>query len=574
MAKNSGLEVIDEIKKYLYKYDYEKFYGTYRYNRKDYKASNLLYSLLLSERLGANFEYFEDIDLNQFRKKISHILLSKPRDETSNLKFIKFLKEINDITDQVVRMNGITFSYHEVLSNQVNFDDIKEDLDEKLNDDMRFSLDYINKAEKEVLNRFRKVDSPLTKLVDSKARGNGKQIGQEFLAIGYKVDNQSNILKKPILSSFMDGISTEEDFYIAAIGCRNAIIQGTNSVSGSGYLNRKLCFGTIDINLSETKDCGTTNYLQVDIDSKNIRSVLEGRYIVDDNGNLVLVDKRNIDSFLDKRVNLRSPITCCAKDGICKTCYGVLSKFNKGFSIGILAATSLAEIATQKLLSTKHLLNAIVKSDNPKIMEYIVIEHEKNTITCIKDFKVRIDNNFNKLFFILDNDLEIEFEHNFKNLKINSDSKDEIIEFKKGDIVFTNIQSYVNSDMNSLMKVLNRNFERTLFMKHVNEYNEYYKYMLEMLMSMGDLPSLHLEVIMSQMIKVKNNLHRLWRVHQEEEYQIVSIRTSNLSNSLFNNILFERVKESLLNLENYTDKDIQKTKYEQLFYNKEKEVEK
>ena len=567
---NNNQKAIDEIKNYLYKFDYEKFYGNYRLNKKDYKASNLLFSLLISERLNVPFEYFEDITLNKYVSKLNTIALSHINNEEMKTRFIKLSKEITDITDQIVKLNGITFSFHDLLTNKIDLTDIKKDLKEKLNDNMLFSLKYVEDAEKETLDRFRKVKSPIAKLVDSKARGNAKQIGQEFLGIGFKVDNQSNILEKPILNSFLEGINDEEDFYTAAIGARNAIIQGTSSVAKSGYLNRKLSFGTVDINLSKMKDCEADKFINIKIDDKNKETILIGRYI-NENGNLILINKSNIDDYVGKEVKLRSPVTCKCMDGICRTCYGKLSAINKNLSIGILAATNFAEIATQMLLSTKHLLNAGVKAIPDKILEYIDISHENDTIICKKPFEMFIDES-KKIFFTLYNNEVIEFQHNFKGLNISGtipvlSLKDEYqISFNKDDLVFTGITKFVNSDMNALMKELDKCFDKTYYMAEINDYNEYYKHMIELLMKMGSLPSIHIEVILSQMVKVRNKYHLLWRQHQNEQQEIVSIRKSNLSNGLFNSLLFERVKESLVDINNHlSDKNV-RTKYEELFY--------
>lgn len=568
--KIKEMKMIEKIKSYLYNFDHEKYYGDIEFEGKTYKASNLLFSLLISETLNTKFKYFEDINIGVFEDTIRKHVLSNYNDENSRKAVLRLLKEIMDINSYVVKMNTTTFSYHDLLSNNVDLSDIRDNFIDNANNDMRFSLELLNKSEKETLNRFREVKSDFTRLIDSKARGNQKQIAQEFLSIGYKVDNKSNILPKPIHSSFFSGLSSIEEMFIAAVGCRNAIIQGTNSVADSGYLNRKLSFGSVDIILSDTKDCGTQNYLLVDINNSNKNIILNGRYIYDDEDNkLKLINSLESNKYVGKRVKLRSPATCSCKDGICRTCYGIMSKVNDGLSIGLLAATIIAEIATQKLLSTKHLLFASIQSDNPMLMEYIHINHEENGIFCTTDINIKVDS-LEKILFIV-NDEEIEYLHNFKNLKFSKepdhtdDNGDRFYNFKKGDLIFTDIQKYVCSDMNVLMKKLNRVFDKSGYMKEVNDYNIYFRHLFDVIMELGYVPSIHIEVVFSQMLKVKDDHHLLFRHNQNSPYDIVSIRKSNLSNNLFNSILFERVKESITKLSNYDIKDIQETKYEKLF---------
>lgn len=561
-------KTILEIKNYLFDFNKDKFYGTYVYMDKEYIASNLLFSLLIQKYSEKEFVYFENINLNTFIDCVKKTLMPKYMDSYTKNKTVKLLKEILDITDCIVKMNSITFSFHDILTNKIDVKDLKENLINTLNDDMRFSLPHMDTIEKEMMNRFDNIKSPLIKLVKSKARGNQKQMAQQFLSIGYKVDKQSNILKRPIIESLIDGVKDENSYFVQAIGCRNAIIQGTNSVADSGYLNRKLSFGTIDINLSDVNDCGADKFLEIEVNKFNKNSLLNGRFIYE-NGKVKLVKADEIDSYIGKKVKLRSPITCKCKSGICKTCYGVLYPINKNLSIGLLSATTIAEIITQKLLSTKHLLVAHIEKDNEHIMEYIDISHDLDTIVCKKPFKLSITK-YGKIFFIDEkNNLNEEFKHNFKNLSIDgvciSSIEEYEKEFKEGDIIFTKIQDYINSDMNVLLKSINRIFEKSQFMNNINDYNEYYPHMLDLVLNMGHVQSIHSEIIMSQMVKVKGEHFKLWRENQDKEQEILAFTKSNLSNNLFNNILFERVDESLMDLNNYLSESKKITKYEKLF---------
>lgn len=567
----TNLEIIDEIKSYLNNFNAKKFYGPYEYKGQKYKASNLLFSLLISERFDLPFTYEENINIDVFTNKFSQAVFKNPNDFKTKKAAVSILKEILDITDQIVKLNGITFSFHELLTKQIDLSDLKNKLKNDLNDDMRKSLPLLDETEKETLNRFKEIKSPISKLIQSKARGNQKQLAQQFLTIGYKVDNQSNILSTPIYESLIDGLKNEKSYYVQSVGCRNAIVQGTNAVASSGYLNRKLSFGTIDIMLSDEDDCHTDKYLEVDITNANAKIVLNGRYVKNEKDNsFTLVNLNNINNFIGKKVKLRSPVTCKSKDGICKTCYGILSTVNKSLSIGLIAATTIAEKATQETLSTKHLLFASILKDNPTIMQYIHIDHMNDCISCIKPFTLKYTDT-KKLFFIDNsNNVYEEFRHSFKDLYIHNERLESIQEefekdFIENDIVFTNIKKYVNMDMNMLMKTLNRTFEKTSFMKEINDYNQYYFHMLEMLMQLGNIASIHVEIILSLMMKVRNNHSLLWRQHQDKDLEIVSIRTSNLSNNLFSSILFERVRESLLDFDNYNKDKAKLTKYEQLF---------
>ena len=58
-------------------------------------------------------------------------------------------------------------------------------------------------------------------------------------------------------------------------------------------------------------------------------------------------------------VQIRSPLTCEADDGICATCYGRDlargAKVNPGEAVGIIAAQSIGEPGTQLTMRTFHI---------------------------------------------------------------------------------------------------------------------------------------------------------------------------------------------------------------------------
>ena len=116
-------ETILNIKNFLFNYDKEKFYGKYIYEDKEYIASNLLFSLIIQKYKGGDFVYFENIDLNTFTDCIYKTLIPKYSDKETKEKTVKLLTEILDITDQIVRLNSITFSFHDVLTNRIKVDD-------------------------------------------------------------------------------------------------------------------------------------------------------------------------------------------------------------------------------------------------------------------------------------------------------------------------------------------------------------------------------------------------------------------------------------------------------------------
>ena len=65
-----------------------------------------------------------------------------------------------------------------------------------------------------------------------------------------------------------------------------------------------------------------------------------------------------IDASAIETVEVRSPLTCATKRGICEKCYGTNLATNKGAqqgdSVGVIAAQSIGEPGTQLTLRTFH----------------------------------------------------------------------------------------------------------------------------------------------------------------------------------------------------------------------------
>ena len=75
-----------------------------------------------------------------------------------------------------------------------------------------------------------------------------------------------------------------------------------------------------------------------------------------------LVDERQADMIDDAKLvslQIRSPLTCEAEDGICAACYGRDlargTRCNPGEAVGIIAAQSIGEPGTQLTMRTFHI---------------------------------------------------------------------------------------------------------------------------------------------------------------------------------------------------------------------------
>jgi hypothetical protein len=563
-------EVEEEIKKLLFSFNYKKFYSEYKDT--GLVSSNLLFSIILN-KLTKEGIYYENISLGVFESEVERYFVgilksNKPKTLKNKKKvFTKVMQEITTITDYTCILNPTTFSFQELFD---FYEDIIEPYKSKLpglSSNLYSSLEELGKLTNGLIDKLKEHDSPLIKLIESKARGNKKQIEQTYLAMGNKVDNESNILPGLIEESYLDGYKYKDSFYKGATSARNAIMQGTNSISTSGYLNRKICFSCTNLDLSkEVKDCGNSdNYLEVKLTDENYKKFIE-RWIIY-KGELVYIDNNNIEKFKNKKIKLRSPITCKCKDGLCSICYGGLSLINSQLGIGTISATSFAEIVLQAILSTKHLLMAVLVKLNPALSSYLNPDFKNKCIYAKERIKCKI---INEALFVED----IECTHSFKEFyysnKIIDNNGEEYSYIEKGEVLFYFEEIFLNQDLNRALNSLNSLFDKTKEIKNINTYQEYYKKMLEFILSLNiKLDSIHIEVIISQLVRKIDETHKLWRMNQDSDYIILGVTEANLTQgSLLHSMLFERIKESLSTPENYmeTDNEIV-SKYEKLFFN-------
>ena len=218
-------------------------------------------------------------------------------------------------------------------------------------------------------------------MLDSGARGSKEQIrqltGMRGLMAKPKKSNVGGgeIIENPILSNFKEGLSILE-YFISTHGARKGLADTALKTADAGYLTRRLVDVSQDA-IINIEDCNTLRGINVSALKKNeeiVESLGErilGRValhdVVDPSTNEVIIaaGEEITDDIVDKitaspidSVEVRSPLTCEAPDGICVKCYGRNLATNKmvqkGEAVGVVAAQSIGEPGTQLTLRTFH----------------------------------------------------------------------------------------------------------------------------------------------------------------------------------------------------------------------------
>jgi DNA-directed RNA polymerase subunit beta' len=200
-------------------------------------------------------------------------------------------------------------------------------------------------------------------MIDSGARGSWDQAKQIVLARGFISNSEGKILPTPIKHSLLEGL-TQEEFFNSTYGCRKGLLDVAINTGTSGYLSRKLIFTCANLQLDlNLEDCGTTDTLDVFVDTEKKAKMLINRFYLESKTKLNQITKENYKSFVGKTVLLRSPIYCKSQK-LCKTCYGDLWKSLHSRFVGVIAAQTLGERATQLVLRTFHTSGSAVVKDH------------------------------------------------------------------------------------------------------------------------------------------------------------------------------------------------------------------
>jgi DNA-directed RNA polymerase subunit beta' len=190
------------------------------------------------------------------------------------------------------------------------------------------------------------------------------------------------IIESPIKSNFREGLTVLE-YFISTHGARKGLADTALKTADAGYLTRRLVDVAQDVTITE-EDCGTILGLEMTAlkEGEDVIETLKERILgnvaaedvfdpheLDEHGDprlLVqagqLVDERIADAIEDagiEKVKIRSVLTCEARRGICRMCYGrnlaTMEMVDLGEAVGILAAQSIGEPGTQLTLRTFHI---------------------------------------------------------------------------------------------------------------------------------------------------------------------------------------------------------------------------
>ncbi len=212
-------------------------------------------------------------------------------------------------------------------------------------------------------------------MADSGARGSAAQIRQLSGMRGLMAKPDGSIIETPITANFREGLSMLQ-YFISTHGARKGLADTALKTANSGYLTRRLVDVTQDLVVVE-EDCGTENGAMMKaiveggeviealrerilgrvlsrdvVNPESGETLYETGYLLDENA------VERIEALGVDEVEVRAPLKCETRFGLCAKCYGRDlgrgTMVNVGEAVGVIAAQSIGEPGTQLTMRTFH----------------------------------------------------------------------------------------------------------------------------------------------------------------------------------------------------------------------------
>jgi DNA-directed RNA polymerase subunit beta' len=247
-------------------------------------------------------------------------------------------------------------------------------------------------------------------MAHSGARGSQAQMKQLAGMRGLMAKPSGEIIETPIISNFKEGLTVLE-YFNSTHGARKGLADTALKTANSGYLTRRLVDVSQDCTVIED-DCGTDKAL-------SIKAIVEGGTVIVSLGERILgrtlaedvVDRKTgevvmpagtllteaevavVEATAPQSVQIRSPLVCETRQGVCAKCYGRdLARgtpVNIGEAVGVIAAQSIGEPGTQLTMRTFHIGGAAQVSEQSTLEAAFDGKIEHRNLDTITDSRGR-----------------------------------------------------------------------------------------------------------------------------------------------------------------------------------------
>lgn len=313
------------------------------------------------------------------------------------------------------------------------------------------------------------------------------------------------------------------------------------------------------------------------INNKYYIYLFENYYEGDYNTSDWFYDKINtIDDSFNVKVYNKQIIK---KKGICNKCYGKLASKNKDFHVGLVGVTLLTNILTQRLLSTKHLLqtNSVLVewSDEFNLIlqtnkEHINLIQEVEDIKIVYEDIISTDDDKNDFYI---KTFYYRFSEDDEYIKVEVDKELYLNDYVKSndiqeDLILNNL-----SIGDEVFYIKSENIELSTALKNIlsliekkdhhglgdEDIHSIYSKFIELLNEANlDIMSVHIEIILRGLIVLRDNV--LARPDFSDidfpNIRVLPISTAISKTNLSNSLSFEKIKDQFSSLDTYLKDEV------------------
>jgi len=403
--------------------------------------------------------------------------------------------------------------------------------------DMMVQQEIIDDMTSEMIKHLQAHVPELYDILESGASKGYGQLRQLMIAKGLFSDAEGNIL--PVVARSMNEGYRPGEYFNAAGGARKGIVNRVHTTAHGGYAYRKMVYVMGNAQANPTnKDCETRLTMKIKLTPDLFRR-MKGRYVQDTfGGPFIPVDK----SMIGKVINLRSPMFCRSLK-ICRTCYGQLIDQVDSRNVGLIAAQECTSLS-EKIMKSFHTggavdlkrpdiikmllenisddMESIVKkafqqedmslvSNAPFVVvnikkslyddEYKITEDEEYLSLPMGYFDIRYDD------IVIPMTIEEKTRFYLKNAQREDTNTNIMMTFSAGEHIFLLQPSSLQPD--EVARRLDKYVGgKSPWTTPESLYTKFYK----ILGAMGDWDSVHLEVILSNILRWKEDPHYPARV--------------------------------------------------------------
>lgn len=309
---------------------------------------HLLVNDVLPERHRTN----EPLGKASLNKKLVALAKEDPR------AYVQIVSRLKKLGDELSTLEGVSVGLDDIAPDYHARDKVMAPaiLAIKKITDPQAREKLILGVQDQMMNYTRTHSGSMTQMALSGARGNIPQLMKTVGSPVAAIDHKGAITPWLIGRSYSEGL-TPAEYWVTGNEARINTIKSSTSVAEPGDL-AKILVNNLYPYVITMDDCGTHNGIVMDLGDGHIL----GRYLAKD----VERHKRNelvtqgVIADLKKShktAYVRSPMTCEAREGLCRKCQGLDEKGAPhaiGINAGVRAAQALSEPLTQFALNAKH----------------------------------------------------------------------------------------------------------------------------------------------------------------------------------------------------------------------------